>query len=81
MIDINIGEGRALLQTTLKDVREVLTSTRVKEERIYRIKTETGMKLFEFIGPGGFWWSGRADNAYEARAKGWDAWLTARGFR
>ncbi|HEX2242690.1 MAG TPA: hypothetical protein VHK27_05470 [Gammaproteobacteria bacterium] len=29
---------------------------------------------WEFHGPNEFYWSGRADNAYDARYKGWRAW-------
>ena len=34
---------------------------------------------WEFHGPDGFYWHGSADNAYEARAKGWSAWLRKQG--
>lgn len=30
---------------------------------------------WEFHGPDGFYWNGRAHNAYDARLKGWKAWL------
>jgi len=33
-------------------------------------------KCWEFHGPENFYWYGRAHNAYEARYKGWMAWLT-----
>lgn len=32
---------------------------------------------WEFHGPNGFYWHGSADNAYDARAKGWQAWEAA----
>jgi hypothetical protein len=37
---------------------------------------KAGRNHWEFHGPGGYYWHGRAHDAYEARAKGWRAWLT-----
>jgi hypothetical protein len=34
-----------------------------------------GRDHWEFHGPNDFYWHGRAGNAYEARYKGWMAWL------
>ena len=34
-----------------------------------------GRDNWEFHGPDKFYWYGRAHNAYEARYKGWSAWL------
>lgn len=34
---------------------------------------------WEFHGPDGFYWNGSATNAWEARYKGWMAWLNAKG--
>lgn len=34
-----------------------------------------GHGRWEFHGPDGFYWHGRAANAYDARWKGWSAWL------
>jgi len=34
---------------------------------------------WEFHGPGEFYWYGRAANAFDARAKGWSAWLRKEG--
>jgi hypothetical protein len=36
-------------------------------------------KLWEFHGPDGFYWWGRAADAYDARFKGWSAWLEKQG--
>jgi hypothetical protein len=30
---------------------------------------------WEFHGPDSFYWHGRAENAYDARYKGWSAWI------
>jgi hypothetical protein len=32
-------------------------------------------RSWEFHAPDGFYWHGRADNAFDARYKGWMAWL------
>jgi hypothetical protein len=40
---------------------------------------KTGRSQWEFHGPGNFYWHGRASNAYDARYKGWMAWLEKRG--
>jgi hypothetical protein len=37
--------------------------------------TNVGRDHWEFHGPENFYWHGRADNANDARAKGWNAWL------
>lgn len=37
--------------------------------------SHVGRDHWEFHGPDGFYWHGRADNAIDARAKGWSAWL------
>ena len=34
-----------------------------------------GHDHWEFHGPHNFYWNGRAANAYDARFKGWSAWL------
>ena len=34
---------------------------------------------WDFHGPDGFYWYGRAGTAYEARYKGWMAWLSKQG--
>jgi hypothetical protein len=36
---------------------------------------EASFGCWEFHGPPRFYWHGKADNAYEARHKGWMAWL------
>lgn len=34
---------------------------------------------WEFHGPNEFYWNGSASNAFEARYKGWMAWLRSKG--
>ena len=38
-----------------------------------------GRDLWEFHGPDEFYWHGRASNAYDARYRGWMAWLRSKG--
>lgn len=38
-----------------------------------------GRDHWEFHGPDKFTWNGRASNGYEARTKGWMAWLRHKG--
>jgi hypothetical protein len=38
-----------------------------------------GRGQWEFHGPDAFYWNGRAANAYDARQKGWNAWLNKMG--
>jgi hypothetical protein len=35
--------------------------------------------VFEFHGPRGFYWTGMASSSYEARFKGWHAYLESKG--
>lgn len=38
-----------------------------------------GRDHWEFHGPDNFYWHGSAGNAYEARYKGWNAWMRKQG--
>jgi hypothetical protein len=38
-----------------------------------------GRDHWEFHGPDDFYWHGSASNAYDARYKGWSAWLESKG--
>lgn len=40
---------------------------------------QTGRDQWEFHGPEKYLWYGTAGNAYEARYKGWMAWLATKG--
>ena len=73
MTDINIAFCRSLLSQVVKELRE-------KHPRIRAMKDawvwHTGFKShWEFHGPDSYYWHGTADNAYEARFKGWMAWI------
>lgn len=62
---------RVLLATTMEDVRPLTTAKQRKEAWVIRV----GRQHWEFHGPDDFYWHGGADNAYDARASGWNAWL------
>lgn len=77
MSDLNITFCRALLAQTMERVRR--HTTPALREKAWVYKTARGQWEFQGPNPDGrvnqFYWFGRADNAYEARAKGWSAWL------
>ncbi|HWS68097.1 MAG TPA: hypothetical protein VN325_35440 [Steroidobacteraceae bacterium] len=71
MSDINIGFCRALLRIVLTDIKPLTTPAERKDAWVYKCMEDH----WEFHGPSGFYWHGSADNAYDARAKGWQAWM------
>jgi len=85
MSDINVIFCRHLLARIMADVRRYVTKEEVKAAWVYRFSDGH----YEFHGPGrgpvtdpinsngppNFYWYGPADNAYDARAQGWQAWL------
>lgn len=66
-----ISFSRLLLSAVM---REVSKATSADERKAARVRRFHGSS-WEFWGPKDFYWHGRADNAYEARANGWQAWL------
>lgn len=76
MTDINILFTRHLLAKAHKLVKQHFPKINlVADCWIYHFHRDS----WEFYGPNKFYWNGRADNAYEARYKGWMAWLEKRG--
>lgn len=84
MTDINITFSRQMLKQVHADVRAALAKLAVEHIRpdLVRANLMTaawtyncGRDHWEFHGPDDFYWHGRASNAYEARYKGWMAWL------
>lgn len=78
MQDINLVFSRTLLANVMEDIRKVTSPAERKAAWVYHF----GGDSWEFHGPEGangrpFYWYGRADNAYDARAKGWEAWWTS----
>lgn len=71
MTNRNVEFCRALLKQVLADVAKHTTPEERKAAWTYRASTGT----WEFHGPREFYWTGRAENAYEARWHGWHAWL------
>jgi len=70
--------SRELLKRTLEQIRAYRKSTgdrfafKLTDAWVYKV----GADHWEFHF-GKFYWRGSADNGYEARAKGWAAWLSA----
>ncbi len=77
MNDLNIAFSRTFLSMTMEDVKKHTTVAERKAAWVYGF----GRQSWEFHGPNDYYWNGRADNAYDARAKGWAAWLIDRGHR
>lgn len=76
--DINITFCRRLLMLTMVDVRKHTS----KAERKNSWTWHCGYRdQWEFHGPDDFFWEGRADNGYDARDKGWSAYLKKLGVK
>jgi hypothetical protein len=71
MSDINIDFCRTFLALVMTDVKQVTTTQERKDAWVYKCMKNH----WEFHGPNEFYWHGSADNAYDARAKGWSAFL------
>lgn len=69
--DPNIQFCRTLLKVVMRDVAPMTTGAERKAAWVYKL----GMGHWEFHGPDNFYWHGSADNAYDARATGWQKWL------
>jgi hypothetical protein len=82
MTDINIAFSRSLLREVVIELKEKAPGVRVmKDAWVWK----AGFGQWEFHGPKSghadmpqFYWHGRAHNAYEARAKGWMAWIESK---
>jgi hypothetical protein len=69
-MSIDISSSRALLTSIAPAVRE--TGKRINKDAWVWC---AGRHHWEFHGPNNYYWHGHAGNAYEARFKGWSAWL------
>jgi hypothetical protein len=79
MTDVNIEFSRALLAQIIPDVRKA-GKRPMRDADIWHDRGPRHRRNYEFHGPEGrVDWYGRADNAYEARYKGWSAWLAKQG--
>ena len=76
MTDINISFSRALLSQIVPAVKAAGYKP-TKDAWVW----SGGLRdrCWEFHGPDEFYWYGTADNAYEARYKGWGAFLRSKG--
>jgi hypothetical protein len=71
-MDVNVAFCRHLLKLTLEDVRKADPDVKLRDAWVYHY---SGTDDWEFHF-GDFYWHGSADNAYDARAKGWESWLS-----
>jgi len=72
MSDINVTFCRMMLSTLTRDFKRVGVGVKIKKDAwVYK----TDRQSWEFHGPDEFYWYGHADNAADARYKGWHAWL------
>ncbi len=74
MSTIETAFTRALLREIAPDVKAQGKSVR-KDGWVWH----AGRGHWEFHGPDDFYWHGRAGDGYEARYKGWSAWLKTMG--
>lgn len=75
MQDINIRFSRALLSSVQARVEALFPESNRAGAWVHR----NDRQHWEFHGPDEFYWYGQADNAYHARALGWEAWLRKQG--
>lgn len=74
MAGIDTMFGRTLLAQVVPAVRANGYKP-VKDAWVWN----AGRDHWEFHGPGEYYWHGNASNAYEARYKGWVAFLASKG--
>ena len=76
MTDINTMFTRSLLSEGVKLVRRHFPAIKTRKDAwVYHFRRDH----WEFHGPDNFYWHGSAGDAYEARYKGWMAWLQKQG--
>lgn len=68
---------RGLLKEVMVDVARHTTPQQLKEAWAWKTP---GIRGVEFHGPDGFYWHGSADCLWEAKSKGWEAWMVEKGF-
>lgn len=73
-MNVDIAFSRALLSQVVADVKKFAPAVKMNDAWVYHSIGDT----WEFHGPEGFYWYGSASNAYEARFKGWGAWLRSK---
>lgn len=73
---INTIFTRSLLASVHADVKKFSPQTHLRKEAWVWC---AGRDHWEFHGPDEFYWHGSAGDAYDARAKGWMAWMAKNG--
>jgi hypothetical protein len=76
MSSVDVEFCRALLRQVMPVVKRMLPNKDLRTVA-WTYKASTGH--WEFHGPDGYYWHGRASNAYDARYKGWMEWLRKEG--
>ena len=74
-MNIDVQFCRLLLREVIAEVRAAFPGIKVGQAWVWKFQRDQ----WEFHGPQGFYWHGRAANAYDARTKGWQAYLSERG--
>jgi hypothetical protein len=85
--DINLAFCRKLLQETFREVRAFEPRAMAGDAGAIRLRVGSASPTWLFQLPAlpfyrsttAFSWTGRADNAYHAKARGWSAWLEKYG--
>lgn len=73
--EMNSAFCRSLLRQATAMVRAHFPEVKVREAWAYHFMRDH----WEFHGPDKFYWHGSASGAYDARYKGWMAWLASKG--
>lgn len=66
---------REVLKKTFERVQEHFPEIEYRHAWVYNYRDGR----WDFHGPEKFYWYGKADNAYDARAQGWQAFLEHKG--
>ena len=69
---------RLYVKEVMKAVRKYTTAEQRK--KAWAWKMDSLGRTGEFHGPDDFYWHGSAHCLWEARAKGWEAWMQKQGF-
>lgn len=71
-MNIDVAFSRSLLSVLVQNMKAVHPDVSVMRDAwVWHFNRNH----WEFHGPNGYYWHGRASCAYEARYKGWMAWL------
>jgi len=85
MSDVNLAFCRRLLSTTFAEVKAFEPKAMARDAGAMRLVTFRNTWFFQlpampfYRSKTAFSWTGRADNAFHAKAQGWSAWLEKYG--